>query len=154
MRLAAPILGALVLAGCGGAPAQDAEHRPFTPMSEPAHAAAPGGRWLTARLTSPTALRARPGGGGPGRPRGPPGVRPRRGAGRARDRLGGRTEFGSRRVLSVAARRAGWLAVVTPERPNGRVGWIPERRARLARTNWSIVVDRSARRLTLRRGPQ
>lgn len=133
MRLAAPILGALVLAGCGGAPAQHAEHRPFTPMSEPAHAAAPGGRWLTARLTSPTALRARPGG-------------------RALDRLGVRTEFGSRRVLSVTARRAGWLAVVTPERPNGRVGWIPERRARLARTNWSIVVDRSARRLTLRRG--
>src|SRR3954451_11233195 len=133
MRLAAPILGALVLAGCGGAPAQHAEHPPFTPMSEPAHAAAPGGRWLTARLTSPTALRARPGG-------------------RALARLGVRTEFGSRRVLSVTARRAGWLAVVTPERPNGRVGWIPERRARLARTHWSIVVERSARRLTLRRG--
>jgi len=133
MRLAAPILGALVLAGCGGTPAQHAEHRPFTPMSEPPRATAPGGRWLTARLMSPTALRARPGG-------------------RALRRLGVRTEFGSRRVLSVTARRAGWLAVVTPERPNGRVGWIPERRARLARTNWSIVVDRSARRLTLRRG--
>src|SRR4051812_49890021 len=78
MRLAAPVLGALVLAGCGGTPAQHAEHRPFTPMSEPAHAAAPRGRWLTARLTSPTALRARPGG-------------------RALDRLGVRTEFGSRR---------------------------------------------------------
>src|SRR4051794_12264693 len=133
MRLAAPILGALVLAGCGGAPAQHAEHRPFTPMSEPAHAAAPGGRWLTARLRSPTALRAAPGG-------------------RALHRLGLRTEFGSRRVLSVTARRAGWLAVVTPERPNGRVGWIPERRARLAGTDWSIVVDRSARRLTVRSG--
>src|SRR4051812_50212492 len=83
MRLAAPILGALVLAGCGGAPARHAEHRPFTPMSEPAHAAAPGGRWLTARLTSPTALRARPGG-------------------RALDRLGVRTEFGSRRGVSAA----------------------------------------------------
>src|SRR3954447_19195860 len=100
MRLAAPILGALVLAGCGGAPAQHAEHRPFTPMSEPAHAAAPGGRWLTARLTSPTALRARPGG-------------------RALDRLGVRTEFGSRRVLSVTARRAGWLAGGTPPRADG-----------------------------------
>jgi lipoprotein-anchoring transpeptidase ErfK/SrfK len=133
MRLAAPILGALVLAGCGGTPARHAEHRPFTPMSEPPRTTAPGGRWLTARLMSPTALRARPGG-------------------RALRRLGVRTEFGSRRVLSVTARRAGWLAVVTPERPNGRVGWIPERRARLARTNWSIVVDRSARRLTLRRG--
>ncbi len=62
-----------------------------------------------------------------------------------------RTEFGSRRVLSVTARRDGWLAVIAPERPNGRVGWIPERRVRLASTNWSIHVDRSARRLTLRR---
>src|SRR5215213_626895 len=133
MRLAAPILGALVLAGCGGSAAQHAEHRPFTPMSEPPRATAPGGRWLTARLMSPTALRARPGG-------------------RALRRLGVRTEFGSRRVLSVTARRAGWLAVVTPERPNGRVGWIPERRARLGGTDWSVHVDRSERRLTLRRG--
>jgi L,D-transpeptidase catalytic domain len=124
-----------VLAGCGGTPAHHAEHRPSTPGSEPARAAAtaPAGRWLTARLVRPTALRARPGG-------------------RALDRIGVRTEFGSRRVLSVTARRAGWLAVVTPERPNGRVGWIPAHRARLARTTWSIVVDRSARRLTLRRG--
>src|SRR4051812_46480606 len=132
MRPAAPILGALVLAGCGGTPAQHAEHRPFTPLSEPPREAAPGGRGLTARLMSPTALRARPGG-------------------RALHRLGVRTEFGSRRVLSVAARRAGWLAVVTSERPNGRLGWIPAGRARLAATDWSIVVDRSARRLTLRR---
>ena len=35
-----------------------------------------------------------------------------------------------RRVLSVTARRGGWLAVIAPERPNGRVGWIPERRVR------------------------
>src|SRR3954465_13041197 len=93
MRLA-PVFGALVLAGCGGTPARHAGHRPvparspeprpFTPMSEPAHAAAPGGRWLTARLTSPTALRARPGG-------------------RPLDRLGVRTEVGSRRGLSVTA---------------------------------------------------
>src|SRR3954468_7475808 len=133
MRLAAPILGALLLAGCGGTPAPHAEHRPFTPVSDPPRTAAAGGRWLTARLTSPTALRARP-------------------RGRALDRLGVRTEFGSRRVLSVTARRAGWLAVVTPERPNGRVGWIPAHRARLARPHWSIVVDRSARPLALRRG--
>src|SRR3954470_18712349 len=100
MRLAAPILRALVLAGCGGAPARHAEHRPFTPMSEPARAAAPGGRWLTARLTSPTALRARPGG-------------------RALDRLGVRTEFGSRRGLSVTARRAGWVPGGGPQGAEG-----------------------------------
>src|SRR4051812_49904006 len=126
MRLAAPILGALVLAGCGGAPAQHAEHRPFTPMSEPTHAAAPGGRWLTARLTSPTALRARPGG-------------------RALDRLGVRTEFGSRRGLRGAAPRARRLAGVSPQRPDGRGGWVPPRRARPAPPNRSVVGDRSAR---------
>ena len=56
-----------------------------------------------------------------------------------------------RRVLGVTARRDGWLAVVASERPNGRVGWIPERRVALASTNCSVHVDRSARRLTLRR---
>src|SRR3954452_20490975 len=131
----APVMLAAVLAGCGGA----APHRhapqppPVTTMQDTAKAAAPAVRWTTARLRRATVLRARPGG-------------------RALHRLGVRTEFGSRRVLSVTARRGGWLAVVTPERPNGRVGWIPARRARLAGTSWSIVVDRSARRLTLRRG--
>src|SRR4051812_34047094 len=126
MRPAAPILGALVLAGCGGTPAQHAEHRPFTPLSEPPREAAPGGRGLTARLMSPTALRARPGG-------------------RALHRLGVRTEFGSRRVLSVTARRAGWLAVVTPERPNRRGGWIPARPRGAEGTGRSVGVGRSPR---------
>lgn len=97
-----------------------------------AEAATPSGRYLTARLLSPTALRASPGG-------------------RKLHRLGVRTEFGSRRILGVTARRDGWLAVVASERKNGRVGWIPERRVALASTNWSVHVDRSARRLTLRR---
>jgi hypothetical protein len=127
----------LLLAGCGGDARVAAVSPPFTPSGEgmeevAAAAAGPRGRYLTGRLLSPTALRATPGG-------------------RALHRLGTRTEFGSRRVLSVVARRAGWLAVIASERPNGRVGWIPERRVRLASTNWSIHVDRSARRLTLRR---
>ena len=54
-------------------------------------------------------------------------------------------------MLSVTARRDGWLRVLASERPNGRAGWIPEDRARLASTDLSIHVDRSARRLTLRR---
>src|SRR3954470_920648 len=124
MRPAAPILGALVLAGCGGTPAQHAEQRPFTPMSEPPRQAAPGGRWLTARLMSPTALRAKPGGRALHRL----GVRTefgsRRGA-RARRRAGVRQQWAPRGRVRAPARRAGWLAVVTPERPNGRVGWIP-----------------------------
>jgi lipoprotein-anchoring transpeptidase ErfK/SrfK len=131
------LLAVLALAGCGNAE-RHADRLPFTPLAEPAKAAAattatPHGRYLTARLLSPTALRAAPGG-------------------RVLHRLGVRTEFGSRRVLGVTARRGGWLAVIAPERPNGRVGWIPARRARLAGTNWSIHVDRSARRLTLRHG--
>ena len=138
MRRPALLLGVLfVLAGCGGDARVAKVQPPFTPSGEgmqevAAAAAGPRGRYLTARLLSPTALRASPGG-------------------RALHRLGTRTEFGSRRVLGVVARRAGWLAVIASERPNGRVGWIPERRVRLASTNWSIHVDRSARRLTLRR---
>jgi hypothetical protein len=126
------LLAAVVLAGCGTkaepAPA------PFTVMEE-AHAEAaprPAGRYLTARVLKVTQLRARPGG-------------------RPLHRLGTRTEFDSPRVLSVTARRDGWLRVLASERPNGRAGWIREDRARLSSTNVSIHVDRSARRLTLRR---
>jgi hypothetical protein len=139
MRRPALLLGVLlVLAGCGGEPRKAEVRLPFTPSGEgmeeaAAEAAAPSGRYLTARLLAPTALRASP-------------------DGRVLHHLGVRTEFGSRRVLSVTARRGGWLAVIAPERPNGRIGWIPERRVRLGSTNWSIHVDRSARRLTLRRG--
>jgi hypothetical protein len=119
---------------CGGAePAvRDARERPpFTPAPSP-QARAPSGRYLTARLLEPTALRAGPGG-------------------RTLHLLAVRTEFGSRRVLAVTARRDGWLRVIAPERPNRRAGWIPERRARLGGTNVSVHVDRSARELTVRR---
>jgi hypothetical protein len=139
MRRPALLLGVLlVLAGCGDEPRKAEVRLPFTPSGEGmeeavAAATGPRGRYLTARVIAATTLRASPGG-------------------RALHRLGVRTEFGSRRVLSVTARRDGWLAVIAPERPNGRVGWIPERRVRLTSTNWSIHVDRSARRLTLRHG--
>ena len=101
------LLAVVVLAGCGDRAKRHADRPPFTPQSEPARAAAPllRGRYLTARLLSPTALRDRP-------------------RGRALHRLGVRTEFGSRRVLGVTARRGGWLAAVASERPNGRVGGV------------------------------
>lgn len=130
------ILAALLLAGCGGGATQSGpppEPPPFTPAQvEAAPPAAPEGRYLVARVVAPTELRLSPGG-------------------RPVARIGVRTEFGSRRVLAVTARRSGWLEVIAPERPNGRRGWIPERRVRLDATDLSVHIDRSARRLTLRR---
>jgi hypothetical protein len=74
--------------------------------------------------------------------------------GRATLRVGSTTEFGSRRVLGVAARRGDWLGVVATERPNNRLAWVrrgsPE--LKLRRTRWSLHADLSARTLTLRRG--
>jgi hypothetical protein len=133
-RPALLLLLATLLAGCGAK--DEPVLPPFTAaedaVAETAAAPAPAGRYLTARVLSPTMLRAAP-------------------DGRALHRLGVRTEFGSRRVLGVTGRRGGWLRVVASERPNGRAGWIPEPRARLASTDLSVHIDRSARRLTLRR---
>jgi L,D-transpeptidase catalytic domain len=132
VKRAAFLLAALLLAGCGGE--DKPASRPFSVVQEARAEAAPpqpGGRYLTARVLKVTQLRERPGG-------------------RPLHWIGTRTEFDSPRVLSVTARRDGWLRVLASERPNGRVGWIREDRARLASTNLSIHVDRSARRLTLR----
>jgi len=135
----------LMLAGCGAesgapppsppAPAQateSADHFAIeraTPKAKPA----PRGRWQTARLLRRTTLRAAPGG-------------------RVLARVGTRTEFGSRRVLAVTGRRRGWLRVIASERANDERGWIRAGAARLGATDISIHVDRSQRRLTLRRG--
>ena len=72
-------------------------------------------------------------------------------------RLGARTEFGSRRALSVVkVQRGRWLGVVAPELGNGRLGWIDARAGAVAyaRTPLRIDVDLSARRLVLRAGAQ
>jgi hypothetical protein len=73
-------------------------------------------------------------------------------AGPATGRIATTTEFGSPRVLGVAARRGGWLGLVTSERPNGRLAWV-RRDAGLAlrRSRWSLHADLSQRSLTLRR---
>lgn len=68
--------------------------------------------------------------------------------------VGVRTEFGSRRTLSVTARRGRWLAVIATERPNGRLAWIHRDSSALTlrRTAYSLHADLSARRLELRKG--
>jgi hypothetical protein len=61
------------------------------------------------------------------------------------------TEFGSPRIVSVAARRRGWLGVVTSEVPNGRLAWIRRNAGSLRAVRWSLHGDISTRTLTLRR---
>jgi hypothetical protein len=67
--------------------------------------------------------------------------------------VGPRTEFGSQRVLSVAARRGRWLGVVTDEQPNGRLAWVDRKSAGLSagRTTVSLHADLSERTLVLER---
>jgi lipoprotein-anchoring transpeptidase ErfK/SrfK len=130
--------GALVVAGfaltSGSGSNESATPRHFSPQPAAPSSArrerGPG--YLTARVTAPVALRARPGGS-------------------ALARIGTRTEFGSPRVLAVVRERGPWLEVLASERPNGKVGWIAARRARLTRVTYSLHADLSRRRLTVRR---
>jgi hypothetical protein len=63
------------------------------------------------------------------------------------------TEFGSPRVVSVAARRGRWLGVVTTALPNNQLGWVRRDDPALhaARVGYSLRADLSKRRLELRR---
>jgi lipoprotein-anchoring transpeptidase ErfK/SrfK len=69
-------------------------------------------------------------------------------------RLGGRTEFGSRQTLGVVRERRGWLAVVSTERPNRRLGWVRASAVRVTSTRMSLTLDLSRRRLVLKKGDQ
>jgi lipoprotein-anchoring transpeptidase ErfK/SrfK len=139
MRRSLPVAAVVVLAGCGAATpvattSREAPKAGFVVLraKEP-KPAGPQGRYKTAHVLRRTTLRAAPGG-------------------RVVARIGRTTDFGSERVLAVTARRGGWLRVIATERRNGRSGWIRAGAARLGATDISIRVDRSARRLTLRRG--
>jgi lipoprotein-anchoring transpeptidase ErfK/SrfK len=68
--------------------------------------------------------------------------------------VGPETEFGSPVVFSVVKERGDWLGVTTPDLSNGRLGWIRRDPSRvdLDRTKYSLSVDLSARRLSLRYG--
>jgi lipoprotein-anchoring transpeptidase ErfK/SrfK len=56
-------------------------------------------------------------------------------------------------VLGQAAGRAGssWVQVRLPGRPNGHRGWISTHRTRRTSTEWRLLVDLSARRVTVYR---
>jgi hypothetical protein len=75
-------------------------------------------------------------------------------AGASAGRLTARTEFGSRRVLAVAATRGRWLGVSVPERPNGKLAWVDGRSSAVDRghTKVSLRADLSRRTLELRVG--
>jgi lipoprotein-anchoring transpeptidase ErfK/SrfK len=88
-------------------------------------------RPIAAQIERPTILRAAPGG-------------------KAIAKLGRRTEFGSRTVLAVAARRGAWLAVRAPQVGNDEVGFIPARVAKVLGEPHSITVDLSERRMVVR----
>ena len=140
MRPALPtLLAALWLTSCGGAdPAERVARQapspvatpPAVPVDDPAEPRLHG-RYVTAEVLSRTHLR-------------------KTRAGRRIQLVGQETEFGSRTVFSVLERRDGWVRVQTPAVRNGRWAWIPEHRVRLGSTNFSIHVDRSARRLQVR----
>jgi lipoprotein-anchoring transpeptidase ErfK/SrfK len=144
-RALAPLaLAVLAAAGCGAAgPSEEppgAATGPLAPVLprapwKRADAAkpAPEGRWLTARLLRRTVLRSAP-------------------DGRRLARLRTHTEFGSPTVLAVVAQKPGWLGVLTARHTG--TGWIPAGAATLGSTNYSVRVDRTARRLELLRGAQ
>jgi lipoprotein-anchoring transpeptidase ErfK/SrfK len=143
-RAVAALAATALMTGCGSSSSEErpaAAHEgsgalaPVLPQ-EPYKRAdapdpAPQGRWLTARLLRRTVLRASPGG-------------------RRLSTLRQVTEFGSPMVLAVVARKPGWLSVLTAR--HTRPGWIPDDAARLGATDYSVRVDRTARRLELRRG--
>jgi hypothetical protein len=144
-RAVAALAATALLIGCGSSevPAQHAaggdRARALAPVlphdpwrrADGQTAPDPKGRWLTARLVRRAVLRSTPGG-------------------RRLAVLRTHTEFGSPTVFAVVARRPGWLSVLTAR--HTRAGWIPENAARLGATDYSVRVDRTARRLELLRG--
>src|SRR5215217_1286223 len=107
---------------------------PPAPPVAPAPKRKPAPRWRSVVVRRSVPLRASPNG-------------------RVVTRVGARTDFGSTRVLSVAAQRGPWLGVVSTEMPNGKLAWVHERSGvRIRRAAYSLHADLSARRLELRRG--
>ena len=87
-----------------------------------------------ARLSRPLALRTRP-------------------HGPVASTLTAATEFGTPRVVSVAARRGRWLGLVTTALPNNELAWVrrDDPALHVARVGYSLRADLSERRLELRK---
>ena len=70
------------------------------------------------------------------------------------EKLGDRTDFGSARSFWVTTVKGDWLGVPAAELGNGKLGWIRDDRDRLElfQTRYSLVVNRSKRRMQLRYG--
>jgi len=93
----------------------------------------PRGDRLTVNLRRATALRVAPGG-------------------RVVARLAAKTQFGSPTVLAVVAKRPGWYGVLSPQIPNGRVGWISARAALVGYANgFSVHASLGHRQVVVRR---
>jgi lipoprotein-anchoring transpeptidase ErfK/SrfK len=102
---------------------------PAAAVVQPAQAPRPRGHLLAA-LGSDLAYSAQPGGAAVGS-------------------IGAKTEFGSRQVLSMVARRGAWLAVVTSALPNGQLAWVRRSDVSLRRTRWALRADLSEHTLRL-----
>jgi lipoprotein-anchoring transpeptidase ErfK/SrfK len=61
------------------------------------------------------------------------------------------TSFGTGRALLVTKRKARWLEVLLPTRPNGSKGWVHTADVELRPVHDDLVVDLTARTLTWRR---
>lgn len=74
--------------------------------------------------------------------------------GRLVDTVADKTEFGSPRVFAVARQEGSWFGVITPLRPDGRLGWLRFDPAKLDLywTRYSIRVQRAKRLMSLRYG--
>jgi lipoprotein-anchoring transpeptidase ErfK/SrfK len=60
-----------------------------------------------------------------------------------------RTEFDGATVLAVARREGDWLGVRTPDRRDGKLGWIPADAATLERQPYRLRIDLSKRELVV-----
>lgn len=136
------VVAALAGAGCGGQNDPPRAEREAEGEGEPAVTAParentslpPQGpiQGLGGRVLRRVQLRATPGG------------RPLR-------TIGTRTNMRGPQILAIVARRGRWFGVLHPSLPNGKAGWVSVDALGLLRERWEIVIDRSERRLRLRR---